>query len=209
MSILLFEEFVNESFKNFIGFDDETLEEKRKWTDDVWHILQLSYKAIGGVKGSGFESKESMIRNIPFWKLRTIKGELKYVILYKDSKGRKLVALGTDGSRIATQLLKKDQEEELKRSFGERSGPALNFTLKSVPFNILKDYIKTPEEAQRIMPTKTIIPLSEFGVDSLNKHDKVTYDKFNHLLEPYFYVRELGEEYHLKVLFGSVKELQI
>lgn len=40
--------------------------QKKPFASDVWDILSSSYAKIGGIKGSGFESKDSMISKIPF-----------------------------------------------------------------------------------------------------------------------------------------------
>jgi hypothetical protein len=40
-------------------------DKKWKYAQQVWDILQNSYKNAGGLKGSGFESIESMVKNIP------------------------------------------------------------------------------------------------------------------------------------------------
>lgn len=59
-----FIEFLTESYINL--FKEQ---EKEKYVDEVWDLIQTSYKPIGGIHGSGFKSKDDMIKNIPFWKL--------------------------------------------------------------------------------------------------------------------------------------------
>jgi len=54
--------------------------------DQVWNILQSSYASQGGIKGTGFGSKEEMIRKIPFWKIFRRGDQVKVVFLYKDKK---------------------------------------------------------------------------------------------------------------------------
>jgi hypothetical protein len=41
-----------------------------------------------------------MIQNIPFWKLYTKDDNVIMAILYKEKNGRKLIALGIDGSDL-------------------------------------------------------------------------------------------------------------
>lgn len=95
----IFEQTLTEKFINLIGEKD--IEKKREYADRVWDILQRSYAKIGGIKGSGFKSKEDMIKNIPFWKIMKSNGKVIAVKLYKDKNGRKSVAGGTDGSKEA------------------------------------------------------------------------------------------------------------
>lgn len=61
------------SFSDFLVEHVENLsssEAKEKYVDEVWQILQDSYKYCGGIHGSGFKSKQDMIDNVPFWKLQ-------------------------------------------------------------------------------------------------------------------------------------------
>ena len=97
-----FKEFINEQryqllserFINLIG-DDERKEDYR---DQVWNLLQTSYKPIGGIKGTGFKSPDDMVKNIPFWKMAVKDGKVEAVIMYRDKGGRKSVAMGSTGS---------------------------------------------------------------------------------------------------------------
>lgn len=87
---------LNENYKNFILNKDM----KEKYKNEVWDLIQDSYSAIGGIKGSGFSSPDDMIENIPFWKVYTKNNKVLMVVLYKEKSGRKLVALGIDGSPL-------------------------------------------------------------------------------------------------------------
>lgn len=57
---------------------------REKYAEQVWDVLQFSYRDIGGIKGSGFSSIQDMIDNIPFWKMVTKNGEVHAVVMYKD-----------------------------------------------------------------------------------------------------------------------------
>lgn len=48
--------------------------------------------------GSGFNSPEDMVRNVPLWKLSVKDGVVTGAALYKDKDGRKRIAIATDGS---------------------------------------------------------------------------------------------------------------
>ena len=135
-----------ETFSSFIrGLGKQLLYEKYQnlflssqsqrelYAHEVWLMLQNAYSAIGGIKGSGFNSKEDMISKIPFWKLYFKDGKLKVVYMYKDKSGRKLVAMATDGSPEAKETLISDLKRNLKVSYMEVSGPLLGMILKHIP----------------------------------------------------------------------------
>jgi hypothetical protein len=50
---------INESVKNLFVDDVST---RRKYSKQVWKILQDAYAPIGGIKGSGFNSIEDIKR---------------------------------------------------------------------------------------------------------------------------------------------------
>lgn len=118
------EYFLTETFKNlFIKDKDARLE----YADQVWNVLQISYKRIGGIKGNGFKNKEDMIANIPFWKLNVKDGKVIALIMYKDAGGRKSVAAGTNKTPEGKAAFKEMVGQDFARSFGEKSGPMLAF----------------------------------------------------------------------------------
>lgn len=61
----LFEQSLTEAFVNLINDDPKKIE----YVDDVWDIIQRSYAKIGGIHGSGFGSKDEMMKKILFGKL--------------------------------------------------------------------------------------------------------------------------------------------
>ena len=64
---------LNEAYVNL--FKEDSFK-KEKYVDDVWEMLQDSYRRMGGIKGSGFRNKQDMIDNIPFWKVIKVKGKV-------------------------------------------------------------------------------------------------------------------------------------
>ena len=52
------------SFSHLQTSVESLFQEKEKYVDEVWDMLQTAYSSIGGIKGSGFESKEDMIKKI-------------------------------------------------------------------------------------------------------------------------------------------------
>lgn len=197
--MLSFKRHLNENYKNFIG--PNSREDREKWVDQVWDVVQKSYAPIGGIKGSGFESKRDMIDNIPFWKIYTKNDKVVAAAFYKDKNGRKSVAVATDGSDLGKKIVGDLFKASLGVSYGEKSGPALATMMKNVPWETLKNFVLTPEQVQKITGKK-VTPLGKFGVDNLNEKDKFTYDKFPEL-RPYFYVRFLDGEMHLKIAMGT------
>lgn len=190
---------LSENYKNFIGPSSKN--DREKWADQVWSILQKSYAPIGGIKGSGFSSKQDMIDNIPFWKIYTKGDHVVAASFYKDKGGRKSVAIATDGSELGKKIVGDIFKASIGVSYGEKSGPALSTMMKNVGWDNLKNFILTPEQVRKITG-ENAIPIAKFGHQNLDKKDLFTYEKFPEL-KPYFYVRELGGEMHLKVCIGT------
>lgn len=192
---------LNESFSNFIiGKDDQNRE---RFLDRVWDMLQRSYEKIGGIKGSGFSSKDDMLKNIPFWKLYISNGELMLVMFYKDKDGRKLVALGTDESAKSKVILTKVMKESFRNSYGEYSKHILAFILRNISHDLIKSYIIPPEVVTRVMKNETIIIPTSDDLLRLDKRDITLYKRYEKL-RPYMYIREIGGEYFLKIMIGTL-----
>jgi hypothetical protein len=197
--MLSFRQFIPENYKNFIGPNSQA--NREKWIDQAWSILQKSYEPIGGIKGGGFNSKQDMIDNIPFWKIYTKGDKLVAAAFYKDKGGRKCVAIATDGSDLGKKVVGEIYKASLGVAYGEKSGPALGTMMKTVPWETLEGFMFTPDELEKISGEK-VIRIEKFGVENLDEKDKFTYNKFPKL-RPYFYVRELGGEMHLKAAMGT------
>lgn len=136
-----------------------------KYADQVWDLLQKSYASQGGIKGSGFSSKEEMIRKIPFWKIFRRGQKVKAVMLYKDKNGRKRVATATDGDRTDSlpMLARMIRDEYLGgRAFGEVSGKMLNFIKKQFTDSEFKSIAIPAIQAQKIIKGVELIPGEEF-----------------------------------------------
>ena len=190
---------LNENFKNLIG--PSSIEKRLEYVDEVWDILQKSYASIGGIKGSGFRSKEDMVKNIPFWKLFTKDGKVVAVAFYKDKGGRKSVAIATDGSDLGKKIVSDIFKSSLKVSYGEKSGRALSTLIKTVPWETLQHFLIKPNDVKKLTGDD-ITTIRSYGIDNLDPNDVYTYNKFPEL-RPYMYVRELGGEMHLKVMAGT------
>lgn len=189
---------LTETFKNL--FHDDKKEQHK---DQVWDILQKSYAKIGGIKGNGFESPDAMVKKIPFWKVATKNGVPKAVVMYKDKTGRKVVAMGTDGSKAGLKLFNDMLVLELKRSWGEYSKAILSIVMKLMPWGEMKKYAIDPKTI------KGAIPYSDEDVEKLDNRQKQTLEKYP-VLKDWGYFRKIGNELFFKVAFGTPgKQIEI
>lgn len=193
---MIFKKYVREGYSNFIG--KSSLPNKQKWADRVWDMLQAAYDDIGGIKGSGFSDKEDMIDNIPFWKIFHRGEKLIAVVLYKDTNGRKLVALGTDKSSAAKNILSNIFKEALNVSYGEYSGKLLSTIVKSVSYEGLEPFLLDPIYVAKLLDKQIYPPIAA----NLNAMDAETYNKFPRL-HKYFYMRDFAGKSYLKICLGT------
>ncbi len=174
---MTFLQFICERYNNLF-----TAEQKQQFAPQVWQLLQTAYSPIGGLKGSGFKSQQDMIDNIPMWKVSTRNGSVKTVIMYKDRNGRKLIAMGTDGSLEGKQMLTNMLRSEFTRSYAELSGPALRFVQNKMP-ELVSQYAIPSEKVVEIaaMNGKTVTPIDQ-----------------------YLYTREIGGHAAEKMMIGTI-----
>ncbi len=165
--------FITEKFFNLFSLDD-----KEKYIDEVWDKLQKSYATIGGIKGSGFNSKQDMIKNIPFWKIKITAGRIKAGVLYKDKSFRKSVAIFTDGSRDGIKDLENILKDDFKRSVIEVSHSLLKFINKMMP-KFAKKYVIDTSEVQGLLK------------------------KDIEIIDSTYYYREIGGEKIKKMMLGT------
>ncbi len=172
-----YDTFITEKFFNLFSADD-----KEKYIDEVWDKLQKSYAAIGGIKGSGFKSKEDMIKNITFWKIKINAGKIKAGVLYKDKSFRKTVAVFTDGSRDGTQDLENILKDDFKRSVIEVSHSLLRFIEKVMP-KFAKKYVIDTSDVQELLK------------------------KDIEIIDSTYYYRKIGGEKIKKMMLGTKRKL--
>lgn len=108
-----------------------TTEEKEKYVDQVWDMLQKAYAPIGGFKSAS--SKEELISDSNLWKLVRRGGKIVTVMIYKDKHGRKSIACATDGTdQGKADLMKtKDDDSRLRRAWAEVSGAVERIMIKT------------------------------------------------------------------------------
>jgi len=188
--MITFKSYLDESYKNLLPGDEA---EKEKHKEDVFKMLQDSYRSQGGLAGRGFKSPDDMVKNIPFWKLHhNNKGELTHAVLYKDKLGRKAVALGTNGTAEGKARLTNTMGKELGRSHIEISGSALNFYKKNI--GPILPIAHTREQVKKMYPDEDI---------QAPKHDDP--ELLAHPeLKDHLYVRNIGGESHTKVSAGNI-----
>lgn len=170
-------------------------EKKRKFADAAWDMIQKSYSKVGGIHGSGFNSKDDMVKNIPMWKLVVKKGQVVAGSFYKDKQGRKRVAVATDGTDEGKQHLAKVMTDDLLtgRAFGEVSGPSLAFNRK---YN--------PHFDQHIVPFKQAAHiLSRTGDEIIPPDANDPHVQRYPELAHHFYRRKIGNEWHTKLMVGK------
>lgn len=198
---MLVENIISERYINAIGDSERSMNIKQRYLDQVWDILQRSYAPIGGIKGSGFENKEAML-SLPMWKMGIRDGRVRAVIIYKDKGGRKSVAMGTDGSQEGMWFVENILGNEITRSYGEKSKGALGKILKTVPWNILKNYVVPVKDVMRISDDK-ITPITSVPESDWPNDAHVTIDRYPHIAA-YGYLRELSPGNEMfKVMIGS------
>ena len=168
-----FKTFINETYINVFSPED-----KLKYVDSVWSIIQGTYARLGGIKGSGFSSKEDMIASLPMWKLVKRDGVIVAVQLYKDKNGRKFVAAGTNNTPEGKEDLKKMLVDELKhgRSFGEVNPNIYNLIGSIIGQNELLKYTVNASDVSKILG-KEVIP-SNTGLSytrNINGHNEEKY----------------------------------
>ena len=190
---------LRESYRNLIGAS--SIDDRKPWLDQAWNIIQSSYASIGGIKGSGFQSKEDLLTQIPFWKLYTRGDHLLAANFYKDKNGRKVVASASDGTLDGKRAIQDMLKSSLNIAYGERSGGSLGLMMKTIPWHILRHFLLTRQELEQLTGEKTYEVTPELKT-RLTSGDQRLWNRFTQLHD-YFYIRELGGELHMKVAIGT------
>jgi len=149
-------------------------QEIKKYIDDIWDILQRSYKDIGGFATAS--SKEDLISKTGFAKLVRRNGRIVAVSLYKDKHGRKAIAGGSDGTDQGIADLKKILYDDMKqqRAWAEASGAVEHLLTKYGGVPISNEY------AEELL-----------GKQILSKDP-----------DGYHYTREIGGKPYKKIIIG-------
>ena len=185
--VLTFDEYLTETFLNLFSSPD-----KMKHKDEVFALLQASYAPIGGLKGAGFNSPDDMVQNVPFWKLIRKSSKIVAVAMYKDKYGRKRVAVGSDGSPEGKAAVASIFKADFSRAYFEISSRSLNFHVKILGYDFIKNYAFKPEDVAKITG-------DEISAPPVNDSEVKTHPP----LKDFFYQREIGGSKHTKILLGT------
>lgn len=194
IGIMSFSEFrkLNESFHNFLPSD---VDKKTTHAKEVFDLIQKSYADQGGMHGSGFSSPEDMVKNIPLWKLSKKEGKVNSAALYKDSNGRKRVAVATDGTEAGKKAAGDAVMSDLKmqRAHMEISGKSLSFMKKIMP---LKNYLHSYDSAEKFHASRgDTISRPEADDKEVVRHPE---------LKDHMYSRLINGHAHTKIMLGTM-----
>jgi hypothetical protein len=180
---------IAESFHSFIKGDDR----KEKHKHEVHALVQKAYEKIGGIRGSGFESPDHMVKHLPMWKIHKHKGKIVAASFYKDKHGRKGVAVASDGSTEGKNALGKMMHGDIhhKRSWSEKSGAALSFTKKQFGGNI-KEHAIPFDKVKHLHDEELRRPSHDDP--EIVRHPE---------LKDHFYQRKIQGHWHTKVALGT------
>jgi hypothetical protein len=133
-------------------------DQKEKYKDVVWDILQKSYKDIGGFWTH--KNPEELIQLTSVWKLAKKNGEIVAAAVYRDKFGRKCVGLGSNGTFIGIEalmgIMAEDQNPKLRRAWIEIS-PRLERMWKKIGGNRLNTNV-----IKALMRSADISPVDEY-----------------------------------------------
>lgn len=200
--MLKFSQYViTEKYENLFLKDEDKREE---YVDKLWNMLEKTYEEIGGLKTKGFESKEDMINNIPFWKVIKSDGKVIGGLFYKEKNGRKRVATCIDGSDEAKRLLALAMKQEPVRGFFEVSKGSWGFIRKLFLPEDLLGFMVDVDKVKELNPNKKIYTLDEIPEEDLVEVGLDPDDPKNEPYKDYIYARELKGEKQPKVMIGTI-----
>ena len=155
-------------------------EEKEKYLDVVWDILQFSYAKIGGVQGT---TKEELLNPEIMWKMVRRNNKIVSVVMYKTTGGRKVVLAGSDGTPEGKKGLYDTLAEDIKlqdrNTWAEVSG-----AMEHIYINKLGGIPIPNDKAEKV--------LKQLGKE------------INKLEDGYHYTRIIGDSEHTKIMVGNL-----
>ena len=180
-----FKDFIKEHVLS-IGLNPKHEKHRAGYEDEMHGLLKKSYEKVDGGyggKGSGTKEEEDDIRSDlrnPNHIIKAVRrnGKISAVSIYKKSHGRKVIAVGTDGSEQGKKDFKQTMHDDhkMKRSWAEVSG--------------------APEAIKRKIGFP-VVPSSR-AKELTGKQDVRVVDKER-------YVRKIGKADHEKVIMGYPK----
>lgn len=166
--------------EHFVTVFPDNTEDREKYIDDVWNMLEASYASIGGTHSS----KEELLDDNVMWKLVRRNGKIVAAVVYKLKMGRKAFLAGTDGTREGKEglysIIKEDASREERNAWVEVSGK---------PEYLYKKYGHVP------------IP-NDIAEQILAKMGKKVEEKNS---DGYHYTRKIGDDHYEKIMMGTLK----
>lgn len=165
---------LNEAFVNAL-----TKEDMMKYADDVWKILQDSYKYCGGLLG--MKDVNQLIDESDMWKMVRRNGKINCVVIYSFKRGgRKLCYGGTDGTPQGKADFYKIMQEDIN--------------LKD-----RKAWAEVSEKMEHLYLKNGAVPIpSSIAKQILYDKEFVDYDK-----DGYHYTRYIGGVLATKIMVGN------
>lgn len=148
-----------------------------KYADQVWALLQKSYKKAGGFHSA--DDIPDLISKTNMWKLVVRNGVVTAANLYRDLHGRKSIAAGTDGTQQGKRdyMMVKDADIKYRRAWSEVSGAPEHLAAKS---------------GMRPLPAKFAAMLTGKDIIEINA-------------DGCHYTRLISGHPHEKIIYGSVE----
>jgi hypothetical protein len=188
-----FRDFLSESYYNYLPNNKD---KKEKDAVVIHKMIHDAYVSQGGNKSPELATPESMVNEIPFWKVSKNGGTITAVALYIDGgKGRKRIAIASDGSEHGKKALGKIVSDDLKqeRAHAEVSGKSLSFLKKQID---LKNYVHSFEDAKAYHASKDKTVTKPEDTDpEVVRHPE---------LKNNFYVRMIAGHAHTKLMLGTL-----
>lgn len=165
---------LNEAFVNALNKED-----MMKYADDVWKILQDSYKYCGGLLG--MKDVNQLIEESDMWKMVRRNGKINCVVIYSFKRGgRKLCYGGTDGTPQGKADFYKIMQEDIN--------------LKD-----RKAWAEVSEKMEHLYLKNGAVPIpSSIAKQILWDKEFVDYDK-----DGYHYTRYIGGVLATKIMVGN------
>lgn len=167
-----------------------TVDERKPYLDQVWDLLQRSYKKLGGFKSVA--NPEELLNEPGYWKVIRRKGKVTAVTIYKKSpktKNYKVIASASETSYdpekdrykatpqgLSDYEMMKKSDIKTNRSWAEVSGPAEVFMKRNGAKPVSNKFAE-------FLTGKKIIDASDDG---------------------YHYTRLIHGEPHEKIIYGFI-----
>jgi hypothetical protein len=199
----MYSEIIKDCHVLFLKKGDDFL--KGSYSRKVYNLLEKAYKTCGGINtGNGFKNESDMIKNIPIWRLTFSCNELVSVMMLKQNPfGYKMVAYAPS-AEIDPEIRDSDLDYMMHNSYGELSGALLVVVLKHLGSK-WKNYIINFETLLTSKKPQLLLDFiinNRIPINSVKMYDRMS-KQWPKLLD-YCYLRQIGDEYKMKVILGTI-----